>query len=101
MTIRMLAKDLEKTRAQIVEHLMDNNPPGTDYLAKRFVVAHFNFYCADSATNPKYVIPSEVAFRAFSLHEGLISIDKCVKTAGLIDTGGNVVAVIFSSPSVT
>jgi hypothetical protein len=80
VSIRKTAQDVEEMSRSLSKYLTDG-PPGC-HENKKIVVAHFNYYCADSTTNPKYLLPSEFSFHTFSLADG-IGVDPSV--CGLID----------------
>jgi len=93
VTIRKEAEELENVSKMISEHLTGG--PRNRFTGLRFIVAHFNYFCADSTSNPKYLLPSEFSLRCFSLDEGLV---RWPDADGLIDPGTlDVKSFLFSS----
>lgn len=88
MPIKYFRKEFdnhEKTKGMIATYLA--YAASGYFMDKRFVVAHFNYFCPDGFTTTSNYIPCECALQVFSLTEGLLPLEKVLNfdICGLID----------------
>ncbi|XP_035704619.1 uncharacterized protein LOC110861736 isoform X2 [Folsomia candida] len=72
------------------------------FMDKRFVVAHFNYFCPDGFTTTSNYIPCECALQVFSLTEGLLPLEKVLNfdICGLIDPSPDAVPIGMRSEAI-